>query len=63
MYVLKISEIFCFIIQQELAKTSNVALNHYNEIHFLENTSKRLSKAMFIADNKKCIMLSSYFTK
>ena len=54
---------FCFIFQQELAEASDIALNLYNETHYLEQTSEGFSKAMSATVNKKRAMLSSSFTK
>ena len=54
---------FCLIFQQEIAETSNIALNLYNETHSLEQTSEGISKAMSAAVNKKRAMLSCSFTK
>ena len=54
---------FVFIVQQELAEASDIALNHYNEIHPIERTFEGVLKAMSTAMNNKHAMLSSGFTK
>ena len=52
-----------FVVQQELAEASDIALIQYNETHPLEKTSEGVSKAMSTAINKKRAMLSYGFTK
>ena len=54
---------FCLIFQQELAEASDIVPNHYNEIYFIEQTSKGVSKVMYTTISKIHAMLSSSFTK
>ena len=54
---------FCLIVQQELVKDKDIALNHYNETRPLERPSKWVSKAISTDVNKKQAMLFFGFTK
>ena len=47
---------FCLIIQQEFVEAIDIVLNHYNDPHSFEKTSKGVSKTM----STKTIWYSSF---